>query len=216
MAAFRETDGTGGCPPTETPPAGYEIPFRFDDLGNLWINGCFDNFKFFGYARHDIASEVVLGTATAPVSVEADIVAGSGITAGTYTPLNITNNSACTIGILLAYDLTVDADVVGNSMAKFILSGRWNGAHVDSVACSSIRIIGETNYVRAIVGNAAAMHDPAIEAGGSAGMTLAPGAVGTVSARLFLEYAEGTPPGTVGTDRIVSAGSAVRAYGYCL
>lgn len=216
MASFRETDGTGGCPPTETPPAGYEIPFRFDDLGNLWINGCFDNFKFLGIARHDISTEVLVGIASTPISTEGDILAGSGVTAGSYVPLNITNTTACTVGLLLGYDMNVDADIVGTNMAKFILAGRFNGVHVDSVACSSTRIVGETNYIRQIIGNAANPHDPAIEAGGSAGMTLAPGASCTVSARLFIQYVEGSPPGTPGTDRIISAGSAVRVYGYCL
>lgn len=212
MAAFRETDGTGGCPPTETPPAGYSIPFRFDDNGNLWITGCFDNFKFFGAARHDIPSPVILGSATVPQATTEDIELGSGITAGNYTPLNITNASACTIGLLLGYDLNADLDVWGASMAKIILSGRFNGAHVDSISCSSIRA-GVTNYVRGLFGNAANPHDPAIEAGGSSGMTLAPGATCTVSARLFMQYVENAPDGV---DRIVSSGSAVRVYGYCL
>lgn len=212
MAAFRETDGTGGCPPTETPPTGYEIPFRFDDLGNLWINGCFDNFKFFGIARHDITTPVILGTGPAPVNTADDIVSGAGITAGTYGSLNITNDTACTIGILLGYDLNADLDVKGTHLVKIILSGRWNGANVDVISCSSVRT-GATDYARCISGNAANPHDPGIEGGGSASMTLAPGATATIGARLFLQYAEGSPDGV---DQIVSSGSAVRVYGYCL
>lgn len=215
MSKFRLTNGTGGCPPTDNPAAGYEIPFRFDDNGNLWIEACFDNFKFFGAARHDINTEVLMGIASTPLSADADIIAGSGITAGTYTSLNVTNSTDCTIGILLGYDLNADLDVFGTRMAKMILSGRWNGAHVDSIACTSTRT-GTANYVRALTGNAANPHDPAIEAGGAAGMTIAPGATATVGARLFLQFNEGSPPGTTGTDRIVQSGSAVRVFGYVL
>lgn len=213
--SFRLTNGTGGCPPTQTPAAGYEIPFHFDDNGNLWIDGCFDNFKFFGVARHDINTEVLMGIASTPLSADADILAGSGITAGTYTSLNITNTTNCTLGILLAYDLNADLDVAGTRLAKIILSGRWNGSHVDSISCSSVRT-GSANYVRCLSGNAAGMHDPGIEAGGAASLTLAPGATGTVGARLFLQFMEGSPPGTAGTDRIVQSYSAVRVYGYVL
>lgn len=213
MAAFRETDGSGGCPPTADPVAGYEIPFRFDSGGNLWITGCFDSFKFFGIARHDIGSPEILGVpARTPVNTTSDIISGAGISAGTYTSLNITNTTDCTLGILLGYDLNADLDVKGTSLAKIILSGRWNGAHVDLIACSSVRT-GAAAYCRTISGNAANMHDPVIEAGGSASMTIAPGATANVGARLFLQYVEGAPDGS---DRIVSSGSAVRVYGYVL
>lgn len=213
MASFRLTDGSGGCPPTETPPPGYyEIPFRFDASGNLWITGCFDNFKFFGYARHDLPTPVVMGQGGAPLNTADDIVSGDGITAGAYTSLNITNDTPCTIGVLLGYDLNADLDVKGTNYAIITLSGRWNGANVDTVKCSSVRT-GSSAYARCFSGNAANPHDPAIEAGGAPGMTLAPGASAVVGCRLFLTYGEGAPDGV---DRIVSAGSAVRVYGYCL
>lgn len=212
MAKFRETDGTGGCPPTVTPPAGYEIPFAFDDNGNLWITGCFSTFKFFGFARHDVSSPAIMGSVSVPLATGDDIVAGSGITAGTYSALNITNSSACDLGLLFGYDLNADLDVKGDSFAKLILSGRFNGTHIDSISCSSVRT-GSSSSCRIMSGNAANPHDPGIEGGGSPTLTLASGATCTVSARLFLQYGEGSPDGE---DQIVSSGSAVRVYGYCL
>lgn len=41
MTGFRLDDGSGGCPPTASAPGDYEIPFRFDGAGSLWITSCF-------------------------------------------------------------------------------------------------------------------------------------------------------------------------------
>lgn len=213
MAGFRLQDGSCGCPPTETPAADFRNAFRFDDAGCLYIDGCFPSFKFLGAARHDITTPTILGVAgSTPVNTADDIVSGDGVTAGTYTSLNITNTSNCDMGYLLGYDLNADLDVSGNSLVKWILSGRWNGANVDVIFCSSVRITG-AGPVRCLSGNAAAPHDPAIEAGGAASLTLAPGASATIGARLFLQYAEGAPDGV---DQVVSSGSSVRVYGYVL
>lgn len=212
MAGFRLQDGSCGCPPTETPAANFRNSFRFDDAGCLYIDGCFTNFTFLGAARHDISTPGILGSGDIPLNTAEDIVSGDGVTAGVYTTLEVTNDSNCDMGYLLGYDLNADLDVKGTSLAKWILSGRWNGANVDVISCSSVRT-GSSAYCRLFSGNAANPHDPAIEVGSPASLTLAPGASATVGARLFLQYAEGAPDGV---DQVRSSGSSVRVYGYVL
>lgn len=212
MAGFRLTGGTGGCPPTETPPSDYENQFRFDDAGRLWLKPCFEGFKFLGSARHDISTNTVFGISSTPISTAEDIVSGNGITAGTYANVTITNDTPCDMGVLLAYDLSVDLYVADDHLAVVALSGRWNGAHHSQINVSSVyHAAGSGDGIRVLQAAAAAPHDTNIEAGGAPSLTLAPGASATVGCRLFLQYVVGSPDGI---DQFNAASSIVRVYGY--
>jgi hypothetical protein len=207
VAGFRLTNGSSGCPPTETPPSDYEIPFRFDSAGRLWLKSCFQGFEQLGAARHDISSNSIFGTASVPI--------GGDITAGTYANFNVVNDTACDLGILLAYDLSADLYVSQDSLAQVTLSGRWNGVTHSSIAVSSIYIDSgdTTGGIRVIQTAAAAPHDAAIDAGGAASLVVTPGNSATVSCRLSLSYIVGTSDGI---DQFNSANSVVRVYGYVI
>lgn len=212
MAGFRLNDGSGGCPPTATPPAGYEIPFRFDSAGRLWITSCFKNLRFFGAARQDINTIYTIGQDAVPLSTAPDIISGNGITAGVNSPINITNDTECDMGILLGYDLFVDQSTRIDNMVRWTLSGRFNGANVDTISVSSMQSEDTGGYLlRQQVCSAANPHDPGVEAGGAPTLTLAPGASATIGVRLFVQYVVGSPDGS---EVVTSAGAAVRAYGY--
>lgn len=213
MAGFRLTDGSSGCPPTETPPGNYEIPFRVDDAGRLWITSCFKNLRYFGAARHDLFEQTRLGVSPIPLSTADDIISGAGVTAGTYTNLTVTNTTDCDMGLLLAYDLSVDIEVLGNNLARWVMSGRYNGANHDTIAVSSIRTTGSTTYNRYITACSAAPHDAGIEAGGSPSLVLAPGVSATIGVKIFCQYAVGTPDTF---DNVTQSNAAVRVYGYVL
>lgn len=211
MAGFRLNDGSSGCPPTETPPAGYEIPFRFDEAGRLWVTSCFKGFRYFGAARHDLPIAGELGGAFVPNG--AGIVAGSGISGGTYENITVTNDTECDLGILLGLDVTADLEVRADNMAVWTLASRWNGETHSFCSTSSTKIAGSTALVRQMVGASANPHDLGFEDGTAAALTLAPGASATIGAKLFLYYAVGSP---TGTETVYSSSSAVRVYGYIL
>lgn len=211
MAGFRLTDGSSGCPPTEAPPADYEIPFRFDVAGKLWITSCFKNLKYFGAARHDIGSQVgFIGFGDLLVSTDPDIVSGSGVTQGTYTNLNVTNTSECDIGILIGLDVFADMSTRSNNLVRWCLSSRINGAHYSLAAASSINTDNTAHFVRSQFQSSANPHDVGIETG-TTPLTLASGATMIVGAKMFIEYVVGSP---TGTEVVNSAASAVRVYGY--
>lgn len=164
MAGFRLTGGGGGCPPTETPPNTYQNPFRFDDAGRLWLKDCSVGLHYLGEARHDIASNTLFGEASTPVT--SDVVNGAPITAGTYTNAVVTNNTNCTLSVLIGLELSTDLYVRQDQFALVTLSARLNGANVSRVATSSIYLDTGSDGIRNI-GTAAAGPHPVT--------TLAPG-----------------------------------------
>lgn len=210
MAGVLLDDASCGCPPTETPPVDYVNPVRFSDDGCMWITGCFTGFQYFGAARHDIGTSGVLGGTGYPVD-SGDLTVP--VTAGTYEDLTITNDTTCTIGVLLAYDMFVDIQARADHLVKWIVAGKWEGAVHSINACSSIRIDGSSDLVRYQAGASANPHDVSIEAGTGPSLTLAPGASATVSAQLFLQYVLGS---ATGDEAVFSSYSAVRAYGYVI
>lgn len=215
MAGFRLTDGSDGCPPTATPPADYTIPFRFDSAGRLWITSCFAGLKYFGSARHGLSSATVIGSGSAPVISGLSAVSdGSGlpVTAGTYTNLEITNSTECSMGILLGHDSSADMETDGDALVSWVIAARWEGAYHSLSSYSNPKISGSTVNVRMIGSVSANPHDAAVESTGSPGLVLVPGASAVVSVRTYIEYV-GTP---TGTEYIHTAASAVRVYGYVL
>jgi len=216
MAGFRLTDGSDGCPPTEAPPASYENPFRFDSAGRLWVTQCFRGFRYFGAARHDIRDDVIIGSATCMPSSAADIVSGTGVAAGTYRNVTVTNDTECTLGILLSLDTIVDMSTYGGNFVGWAISARWNGVNKGSTSQSNPQIIGSTALIRQNSGVSANPFDPGVEAGSAPTITLAPGASGVVSSKMFLRYWGGTPGTPTGTEIVHNASSAVRVYGYII
>lgn len=213
MVGFRLTDGSSGCPPTQTPPADYTIPFRYDDAGRLWIIDPLQ-FRYFGAARHDIASQSgVIGDSSLAVSSDPGIIAGDSVTQGTYTPIIVTNDTQKNMGVLLSHDVVVDMSTKSQNLVRIVLSARWNGAHHSLAAACSINSDDTSHFVRSVYTASSNPHDLTLEATGTAGLVLAPGASATVGAKLFVVYAVGAP---TGTEVIVAASSAVRAYGYTL
>lgn len=211
MAGFRLTDGSSGCPPTETPPADYEIPFRFDAAGRLWITSCFKGLQYFGAARHDIGTSGILGSASLPQSTDPDIISGSGITAGTYTNVTVTNDTICDLGFLLAHDVFADLTTNSHNLIRWNLSARVNGAHYSLSAASSVYHDGTVANVRSQFQSGANPHNNGIEGGSINDLILAPGASMVIGAKLFLTYVLGAP---TGSEVVNSSASAVRIYGY--
>lgn len=214
MAGFLLTGGGVGCPPTATPPAGYQNPFRFDGAGRLWINQCFSGFKYFGAARHDLLGAVVPGDGSAPVSTAPDIVSGAPMTAGVFTTRTITNTTSCTLGILLAHDVIVDALFHRDNYAFVTVSERWNGAnHASATVSGQHDPFGGAGFIRQLLHSGANPHDQGADPTGGSTLQLAPGASATVGARLYIAYPIGAPvPGEI----IYGANTAVRIYGYVL
>lgn len=213
MSGFRLTGGTEGCPPTETPPSSYVSPFRLDSAGRLWITQCFRGFKYFGAARHDISTPVIIGSATALPSTAGDIVSGTNLTAGTYTSLTVTNDTECTIGLLTGLDTVVDLTTYESNIVMWTVSSRWNGVYHSSSNVSNPQIAGSTDYIRQLNNVSANPHDLGVEGGGAPTMSLAPGATGIVSAKMFVSYNSGA---ATGLESITAANSAVRVYGYVI
>lgn len=213
MAAFRLTNGTGGCPPTANPTSAYSIPFRFDSNGNLWITGCFQGFKYFGEARHDVTSPVVLGSGSAPVSSASPIESGPSVTAGSFQNVTVTNTTDCTMGFLVGMDMFVQAQVRSVARAKFQIATYVNGTFYTSV-------FGFTDYNPSVAGynlqtisTHAGMLDVGVSGGGAPQFTLSPGISAVVSCRFHMTYDINNPDGV---DNIQAAGSAVRVYGYII
>lgn len=213
MAGFRQTDGSDGCPPTETPPASYTIPFRFDSAGRLWITSCFKGVQYFGSARFGLGSSTVIGSATAPViSGALAAVDGSGlpVSAGTYTRLNITNSTECSMEFLLGHDTVADMETDGGALVTWHVAAHWNSAHHSLSSYSNPRITGSATNIRMVGGTSANPHDAVFESTGTPGLVLAAGASATIDAKMFIEYS-GTP---TGTEYVHSAAAAIRVYGY--
>lgn len=200
MAGFRLTGGSGGCPPTETPPSDYANPFRFDDAGRLWLKDCSSGIRYKGEARHDIASNTLFGMANTPVT--SDVETGASITAGTYTNYVATNTTNCNEQIWIAMELSTDLYVRQSQFAVVTLSARLNGANVSRVATSSIYLNTGDDGIRNIGGASAGPHYIT---------TLTPGQQVTIGCRLYLGYYVGAPDGV--TDQFNSANSIVRVYG---
>lgn len=222
MTGFRLTDGSAGCPPTEAPPGSYEIPFRFDSAGRLWITSCFKGFRYFGAARHDLPLAGTIGGAD--VTPGAGLLVGPGISGGTYVNMTITNDTECDLGILLALDVTADLEVRADNQLIWTLSSRWNGAHHSLCSFSNARIAGSTALVRQVGGASANPHDLGFEAtssgtkyasgsGDTPALTLPAGASAIIGAKLFCHYAIGS---ATSTETVYSSSSAVRVYGYNL
>jgi hypothetical protein len=215
MVGIRRTDGGPGCPPTEAPTDSYQSPFRVDSNGALWITNCFTNLIYFGEARHDLPGQVAPGSDSckvSPYNYESLTNEANAITAGKYTTRQITNTTPCTIGILLAHNMSCDLQTSKLNWVHLTLSERWNGKNHASATVSSRHHLGDPTFVRTLISSGAAPHDVNAPNGGSS-MQLAPGESATVSCRLFLAYPWGSPlPG----EMIQSASSAVRIYGYVL
>lgn len=212
MAGFRLTNGTSGCPPIETPPASYVNPFRFDSAGRLWITSCFKGFRYFGAARHDLPLAGTVGSEW--ILPGAGLLVGPGIAGGTHENLLITNDTECTLGVLLGLDVTTELAIRADNELVWTLSSRWNGVHHSLCQSSNAQISGSTALVRQYIGASANPHDLGFEAGGtSAALQLAPGASATVGAQLFCHYGVGA---ATGTETVYACSAAVRAYGYIL
>lgn len=228
MAGIRLSDGSSGCPPTETPPSDYDNPFRFDSAGRLWITSCFRGFQYLGAARHDLPTYGILGSEW--VLPGAGLLVGPGIVGGTYATLAITNGTECTMGFMFSMDMTLDLEARADNLAIFSLSTRWNGAHHSLAQTSNVHISGSTALVRQYINGGANPHDLGFELsggggvgtttvntgdnpGGTALLQLAPGASATVGAKLFLHYGIGAP---TMTETVFLAASAVRCYGYMI
>lgn len=215
MAGFRLTGGGGGCPPTATPPSGYENPFRFDDAGRLWLTDCFQGFQYFGAARHDLTESVAPTTDGAPVSTAPDVVSGSPVTAGSAQTRTITNTTNCTIGILLAHDIIADITAHTDNWLQLAVSERWNGDHHAQASIYTVHdpFGDHGGFLRTALHGSANPHDVGADAAGGSSLQLTPGQSATVGARLYIAYPVGAyVPG----DRINSASAAVRIYGYVL
>ena len=211
MAGFRLTDGSSGCPPTETPPASYEIPFRFDSAGRLWITSCFKGFRYFGAARHDLPIPGIIGgtfVLNGPPGAS-----GPGISGGLYENITVTNDTECGMGILIGLDVGADIEVRADNLVYWTLASRWNGETHSIASASSTKIAGSTALVRQVINASANPHDIGFEDGPGAALTLAPGESATVGAKLFCYYGVGAP---TGTETVYSSNSAVRVYGYIL
>lgn len=205
MAGFRLTGGSSGCPPTATPPSGYQNPFRFDSAGRLWITSCFKNFQYFGEARQDLLSMQ---------ATDADNYNGAStnfLSRGTIKTRTITNTTQCTLGILLAHDVIVDLQNREDNWVWVGVSELWNGAVHATASVSSQHDLSGTDFVRSLLHGGAAPHDVGSPDGGSS-LQLAPGASATVGCRLKVDYNWGSP---VFGDQLI-ANSAVRIYGYVL
>lgn len=214
MVGIRRTDGGLGCPPTETPPSGYQNPFRVDSNGALWIQNCFKNLIYFGEARHDMSQTAIGADNCKPSPYAGGVLENeaNAITAGSFTTRQITNTTPCTIGILLGHNLTADLQTNTLNWVHLTLSERWNGANHASATVSSEWRFETPHYIRKMVSSGANPHDVNAPNGGST-LQIAPGESATVSARLFVAYAYGTQqPG----EMIQRAYSAVRIYGYVL
>ena len=210
MAGFRLTDGSDGCPPTETPPASYEIPFRFDSSGKLWITSCFKGMRYFGAARHDISTGVAMGSATCLNNQPwPGAASAQGISAGTYRKVTVTNDTECDIALLTGLDMTADVTALCNSLVYMRVAALWNGTAMTETTWSMPQLIGASGYVRMHGNVSANPHDAIVEGGGSPSMLLTPGQTGEISAKLYLNHT-GTPNGS---ETINSAASAIRIYG---
>jgi hypothetical protein len=184
-----------------------------DSAGRLWITQCFKGFRYFGAARHDLDTAVVIGSASATPSSSADVVSGVGIAAGTYTNITVTNDTECTIGLLVGLDTIVDMATYEDNFVGWTIASQWNGVYHSSTGMSQPQIPGGTSYIRQKTNVSANPHDLGVEGGGSPTMSLAPGATGVVGAEMFLRYFSGTP---TGLEYIYLALSAVRVYGYII
>lgn len=198
MAGFRLTGGSGGCPPTATPPSDYKNPFRFDSAGRLWLKDCFQGLRYLGEARHDIATNAIFGSAAVPVSTNID---GPAITAGTYANTVITNTQDCNMQIWIGMELNADIYVNQSHFAIVTLSARLNGANVSRIAGSSTYLNAGSDGVRSFANGSAGPHPIT---------TLAPGQQATIGCRLYLGYYVGSPDNV---DQFNSANSIVRVYG---
>lgn len=213
MSGFRLNDGSSGCPVTETPPVSYQSPFRLDSAGRLWITQCFKGFRYFGAARHDISTPVIIGSATAMPSSSSDVVSGVGVTAGLYRNIEVVNDTECTIGILTGLDTVVDLTTYESNLVGWTVASRWNGAYHSSTYMTNPQIAGATGYIRQMTNVSANPHDLGLEEGAGPLMSLAPGMGGVVGAQMFLRYYSGSP---TGSESITQALSAIRVYGYII
>lgn len=210
---IRLTGNAAGCPPYEQPPSSYQNPFREDSSGRLWINACFSGFRYFGAARHDTKGVGVPGNDLWPVNTSGNFVNGVGVRAGTYKTRTITNNTNCTMGILLGHNIATTIESKLSNMILLALDERWNGKSHSVAAVSTEYQSGNGSIQRQLLNSGANPHDVGADASGGSSLQLAPGESATVGARLYLRYSIGSPaPG----ERIFNSYSAVRIYGYVL
>jgi len=217
MTGFRRTDGTLGCPPTETPPSDYRNPFFVDGSGALWVSSCFKDLRYLGAARHDITSPILIGgpSGSGQVSSFSDITtAGKGIAGGKYKSVTVTNTNTCPMGILLGHDSGVDITTRGSNMVKWTVAAYWNGAYHSSSSSTSMWLGGTLSAFAMITQKlwaSANPHDAGIEATGTPSLVIQPGDSAVVSARMYVSYDIGAADGT---ETVNSGISAIRVYGY--
>jgi hypothetical protein len=136
------------------------------------------------------------------------------VTAGAYTTRTITNTTPCTLGILLAHDIVLDALLHRDNYFFMTVSERWNGAnHAQATVSGQHDPFGGAGFIRQLLHSGANPHDQGADPTGGSTLQLAPGQSATVGARLYFAYAIGTyAPGEI----VYSANTAVRIYGYVL
>lgn len=214
MVGIRRTDGAAGCPPTETPESDYQNPFRLDSAGALWLRECFEEFRFFGAALHDIPTGIRwIGSDAVPVDAPGTIRTARGITTGTYRNVTVTNTTQEQMQILLGLDCSADIITNLSKLVTVSVISRWNGNYQSSSGMSPPNISFTNRTVRQVVNISANAHDPGFEDTGSPTIVLNPGESGTVSAKMSITYWDGQPDGR---DVLVSANAAVRVYGHSL
>jgi hypothetical protein len=213
MVGIRRTDGAAGCPPTETPEAGYLNPFRTDSVGALWIRECFEEFKYFGAARHDIVTGIRwIGSAALPVDTPGLISTAHGVKEGTYDNVTVTNNTQQPMQLLFGLDCVADLLTNTNKLITLSVISRFNGVYQSSSGAGPPNRSGVNRAIRQIVNISSNPQDVAFETTGVP-TTLNPGESGTVSAKISIAYWGGQPDGR---DVLVSAAAAVRVYGHSL
>lgn len=213
MVGIRKTDGSAGCSQTETPTSDYANPFRLDGSGGLWLRQCFEDFRYYGAARHDVdLGNRWIGSEECKPDFT-NILSAKGINTGRYSNVTVTNDTQNPMQIMVGIDLL--ADIISNlqHMVSISLITRWNGAYHSSSGVSLPSRAFTNKQVRQSVTVSASPHDASFEGGGVPSVVLQPGETGTVSAKLSIGYIQGMPDGR---DILVSASSAVRVYGHSL
>lgn len=188
------------------------MPFRVDLAGALWIRSCFKDLRFFGAARHDVTSPIIVGSpSVGQVSNVTDIrTNGRGIVGGRYQSVIVTNSGDCAMGVLIGHDSGVDITSKGTNMLKWTLAAFWNGTYHSSSDVSTM-YTGASEMVTQKLWLSANPHDTGIEAGGPPSLVVQPGESAVVNARMFVSYEVGTADQT---ETINSGISAIRVYGY--
>jgi len=227
MAGFRLDDAAAeGCPPTQQPPSNYEMPFREDDAGALWLRGCFKSFWYYGAARHDISYGIRwIGSTNVPVETGVAPLNLRGLNEGKYKNVTVKNTTEKRIGIMLGLEVIGDILCRSDNMINLIIMSRWNGILHSAVGASTANYGTTGTQIRQIVTCSAIPHDIGFEGADTSStsstdpdstlhtMYLEPGETGVVGAKLAIQYTKGIPDGQ---EVLVFAESAVRVYGFTI